>query len=145
MSIYKNIRKVRALIASESVDNVVSPIGQAIDIAAKAAITHGMVLPNGTVSPEWRSYMAVFADNPEQLARLTVQDPNEKEYITSMRFYIVTSGMCDPGTNLSLPMTFDQKIDGEGDAAGNPSVPAEPNDPNNEIANFRPAALRNIR
>jgi hypothetical protein len=139
MSIYRNVKKVRAVIASESVDNMFSPAGDALNTAAMAALKGGMA------SPAWKSFMAVFADNPEQLTRLTEQAPGETPYVTQMRAYVLTASICDHGTNLNMPSEFDQRIDGEENTAGNPPVTDVPDDPTSEIANLRPPALKTIR
>jgi len=132
MSIFKNVRKVRAVIAQESVDDFISPAGSALNTAAMAAIAGGIN------SAAWKSYMAVFADNPQQLARLTVQADGEDPYIKQMRTYMVTAGVCDPGTSMGMPPGFDERID-----TLDTPVPETVNDA--DIINLRPEALRNIR
>lgn len=140
MSIFKNLRKVHSKVAFDSINNVLSPIGSALNDAATAALYKGIG------SPEWESYMAIFAENQEQLTRLTVIDQNEPQYLTQMRAYIVTNGICDMGTNGDLTKnTVTSTIDGDPQqAAANPVVSDVPNDPNGTIASKRPPNLRTL-
>ena len=138
MSIFKNVKKVRAKIANDNVDNSNATVSKELNKAAVAALAGGMK------SVAWKSYMAVFADNQQQLARLTEQAENEPFYVTQTRAYMVTSGVCDIGTNMTLPPTFDQRIDGEETADDNLPVPDQ-TDTGTEIADLRPALLRDIR
>jgi hypothetical protein len=138
MSILKNLKKAHAAVVAQNTTNDLSPIGTAINRAAMAAMFGGLG------SNDWNSYMATFADNEEQLQRLTVRDANEEPYITQMRAYILVNGCCDIGTNAFMNNKVDEKIDGIAGSNKNPPVPDAPNDPNGKIANLRPADLKSI-
>lgn len=136
MSILNNIKKVRAVIANQFVDSDVSDAGQKLNDAAMEAIFHGIG------SDQWKSYMAVFADNPDQLTRLTVPGPNEETYLRQMRAYVVTSAVCDMGTNLDITGKIDSRIDGA-NSLKNPNVPAAMDDAG--IKGLRPEGLETVR
>lgn len=136
MSIFNNLKKVRAAVAIASIDNDVSAISIAINKAAMAAMFEGM--PNGDINKtKWGDYMAIFCENQDQLTRLTVADPNEADYLQQMRAYLVADGICDPSTTFST-----MHVRGEIDQ--NPPVPDAPIDPDDTIKNRRPDGLKDI-
>lgn len=143
MTLLNNLKKVRAAIADDSVTNDPSPISSALNIAAMAAMFEGMPKGDNTKT-KWADYMAIFCENSAQLTRLTVEDPNEDEYLKQMRAYIVADGICDPGTNFNIPMHVDPRIDGINGSITNPPVSPAPNDPGGAIKGRRPLELRNI-
>jgi hypothetical protein len=131
MSIFNNLKKVRAAVAIASITSDVSDISIAINKAAMAAMFKGMG------SEEWEKYMAIFCENQDQLTRLTVQANGEAPYLPQMRAYLVADGICDPSTTFST-MHVDDGID------KNPAVPDAPNDPGDTIKNRRPDGLKDI-
>jgi hypothetical protein len=131
MSIFNNLKKVRAAIAVASITSDVSDISIAINKAAMAAMFKGM----GT--NEWGDYMAIFCENQDQLTRLTVQANGEAPYLQQMRAYLVADGICDPSTTFST-MHVGDGID------KNPPVPDAPNDLGDTIKNRRPDGLKDI-
>ena len=137
MSILNNLKKIHAAVTAQRVSNNESPLGRALNEAAVLALLGGFG------SDAWRSYMAVFADNPEQLERLTVkQDDDEPFYISQMRAYIVSNAICDSGTNAFTSNRVTDLIDGPVGASAAPSE--EPSDPDGEIRDLRPAGLKSI-
>jgi hypothetical protein len=138
MSIFNNLKKVRAAIARDTVGNDISPLSTALNTAALQALAAGFG------QDEWGNYMAVFAENQAQLDRLTIQTPGEETYLQQMRAYILTNGICDMGTNGDLPRNVNIKIDGIVGSINNPPVPDAPNDPGGTIANRRPAELKDV-
>lgn len=58
----------------------------------------------GIGSPEWTSYMSLFAENAEQLNRLTVRQPDDDQWKVESRAYIVANAICgaDSTTRTSL-------------------------------------------
>jgi hypothetical protein len=137
MSIFKNLKRMHAAVIAQQI-NGASPLGQALNNAAVPALLGGMT------SDAWKSYMAVFADNPEQLKRLTEvrQDPPEPPYVSQMRAYIVSNAICDVTTTAFLNNRVDAKIDGG--QGGEPAVPDAPDDPEGKVASLRPADLKSI-
>ncbi len=135
MGILKNLKRMHAAVIAQQV-NGDSPLGTALNNAAVPALLGGMG------SKAFESYMAVFVDNPDQLARLTVQKAGEPFYVSQMRAYIVSNAICDITTTAFLNNRVDARIDGG--QAGEPVVPDASNDPNGEIAALRPADLKVI-
>jgi len=136
MSIFKNLKKVHAAVTADLVNDAPT-LSALINAAAVKAIM------GGKDSDEFKSYMAIFADNPEQLERLTVPKDGEPAYIAQMRAYIVANAICDAGTNAHTGNKVTSQIDG--DPANNvPMVPEAVNDPGGVIVGRRPAGLKNI-
>jgi hypothetical protein len=90
MSIRVNLAKAR-----ESIRKDVTGLGVAGDIreAAIEAITHGINSDQG------RKYMALFCDNKNELARMTVVSSDDANYMPQMRAYTPADAVCIPGTN----------------------------------------------
>lgn len=108
MSILKNLQRAHAAVAVDTVKGTPpGALGKALSNAAVKAITKGLG------SDEWRSYMAIFADNAAQLERLTVQKPpgQEDDYFPLLRAYIVSNSVCDIGTNTNTVNRVDARID----------------------------------
>jgi hypothetical protein len=108
MSILKNLQKAHAAVAVDNVKGTPpGTLGKALSNAAVKAITKGLG------SNEWRSYMAIFADNAAQLERLTVQKPPglEDDYLPLLRAYVVSNSVCDIGTNTNTVNRVDARID----------------------------------
>lgn len=58
----------------------------------------------GIGSTEWKSYMSLFADNADQLTRLTVRAKDEDLLVLESRAYMVANSVCgaDSTTQTSL-------------------------------------------
>lgn len=89
-SIKQNIKKVETAMA----DPAKKPsLGLVLKNAAVDAIMKGIG------SDEWITYMSMFADNQEQLDRLTVVKNTDKPWLKEARAYIVSNSVCAPSTN----------------------------------------------
>lgn len=106
-SIMDNLRKAHAAVA---VDNAVGSgkLGTDIGRLAVEAITGGIK------SAAWKTYMSLFADNPAQLERLTLDPPpaSEKDYLPQLRAYIVSNAVCAADTGTFVADRVDDRIDG---------------------------------
>lgn len=136
MGILKNLKKVHAAVVADLLNDAPT-LSALINNAAVNA------LMGGKDSDAFRSYMAIFADNPEQLTRLTVAAEKEPFYITQMRAYIVSNGICDVDTNGHTGNRVTEAFDGGLD--GVPRVPEEVSDPGGVIVKLRPEGLKNIK
>lgn len=138
-----NLKKVHAAVIAQRLIDGQSAFGRALNEAAVKAIIGGIN------SPAWKSYMAIFADNQEQLDRLTIEKPEEegpghpREYLPQLRAYMVSNAVCDVSTNGHTNNRVGPKIDGMADTNDPPVSDAE-DDPGDVIKNLRPAALRSI-
>ncbi|HEX5873603.1 MAG TPA: hypothetical protein VFY60_03085 [Pyrinomonadaceae bacterium] len=94
----------------------------------KAAIKAMM---NGIDSPEWVSYMSLFAENAEQLNRLTVPQPDEETWQTESRAYIVANSICgaDSTTRTRLRVANDIDVGIISTADGSIVDPVDGQDP----------------
>ena len=137
-SILNNLRKAHAAVVAQQINNGVSQLGEALNAAAVEAVIGGIN------SAAWKSYMAVFADNPEQLTRLTEPQPGEEQYLQQMRAYIVSNAICTPDTNAFLNNRVRKEIDGVAGSGTNPPVSNAVSDPGNAISALRPADLKTI-
>lgn len=90
MSIKDNLAKARKAILNDA-----TGLGVAGDLreAAIKAITHGINSEHG------KKYMALFCDNKNELARLTVASDNDPNYMPQMRAYTPADAVCIPATN----------------------------------------------
>ncbi len=92
MTIKRNLERTHVAVTVDTYNggDLADRIGQ----AAIAAITKGMG------SPEWRRYMALFCDDANELAQLTVVRDTDLDYMPHMRAYIVSNAVCvaDTGT-----------------------------------------------
>ena len=121
-NIMDNLRKVHAAVA---VDNAVGSgkLGTDIGRLAVEAITGGIT------SPAWKTYMSLFADNPAQLERLTVNPPPaaEKDYLPQLRAYIVSNAVCAADTGTFVADRVDERINGSvSDVVDNEFVAGRP-------------------
>jgi len=109
MKILDKLTKLQDIVKHDNaVGSATAPpqaLGLKLSNAAVAAIT------NGIKSEEWRKYMSLFADNAQQLERLTVPQEGEPEYFRLMRAYIVSNAVCDAGTNAHTANKIDGRID----------------------------------
>jgi hypothetical protein len=92
MGIMKNLEKMHVAVVVDKFKGSPNAIGLQLGQAAIAAIM------NGFGSDEWVSYMSLFADNPEQLKRLTQKQANDEDYYPEARAYIVANAVCGAGT-----------------------------------------------
>jgi hypothetical protein len=100
MSIIDNLKRTEVAVY---VDNFKGgDLGRRIGNAAVKAIMKGFG------STEWKKYMALFCDTPEELERLTVEKETDPNYMPQMRAYIVSNAVCagDTGTRTA------NKVDG---------------------------------
>ena len=82
-------------------------LGTLLANAAADAITEGIN------SDQWKQYMALFCDTPEELERLTKpkqNDPNET-YLKRMRAYILANAICSSDTGTVTANGVDERID----------------------------------
>jgi hypothetical protein len=105
MSIFKNLKKAHAAVAVDLANNDNPTLGKQFSDLAVAAVTKGLE------SPEWKKYMSLFADNAEQLERLTVQADGEEKYLRLFRAYIVANSICDITTQTDTINKIDETID----------------------------------
>lgn len=89
-SIKHNLAKVHVAVVNDTFNG--GSFGRLLRAAAINAITKGM---NTT---EWNDYMSLFADNAQQLRRLTVEDPAEPGWFKESRAYIVSNAVCGADT-----------------------------------------------
>jgi len=68
---------------------------------------------NGIKSKEWKSYMSLFADNAEQLTRLTVRAQNEDEWLLESRAYMVANSVCGADSTTQTGLRVDALIDAD--------------------------------
>jgi hypothetical protein len=138
VSIFKNLKRMHAAVVAQQV-NGESALGAALNNAAVKAVLGGMG------SDAWKSYMAVFADNADQLSRLTQvrQTPPELPWVSQMRAYIVSNAICDITTNAFLNNRVGPEIDG-GHGTTDADISDAINDPGGTIANLRPQDLKSI-
>lgn len=111
MSIKRNLDKVHVAVVTDTFNG--GNFGFLLKRAAVSAITKGMD------TPEWNKYMALFADNQQQLQRLTVKDPNEPDYFQDSRAYIVSNAVCGADTTGQTGQNV------EGGFSDDPNIPNE--------------------
>lgn len=117
MSIYDNLRRTEVAVSMSKFKK--TRLGTQLGNAATAAIT------NGPKSDEWKQYMALFCDTPEELERLTMPKPGEDNYLPRMRAYIVANAVCASDTGTVTANGVDERIDEQLSAA----APEEVGDP----------------
>jgi len=79
-------------------------LGFEIGELAIKAVTEGI----GT--PEWKAYMSLFADNLQQLSRLTDRTDVANDYFPKGRAYIVANGTCGAETDTFTLKGVESKI-----------------------------------
>lgn len=89
----------------------------------------------GIESPEWISYMSLFAENAEQLNRLTVLQPDEDSWLTESRAYMIANAICGADSTTRTSLRVDDDIDDNiSNAADNTIVdPDHPNPPDGAV------------
>jgi len=65
----------------------------------------------GIGSKEWNSYMSLFANNTEQLNRLTVRGENEDLWLLESRAYMVANSICGADSTTQTSLRVDLLID----------------------------------
>lgn len=111
MTILKNLQRVAAAVALDELAG--GTFGETVKNAGIAAIMGGIN------SPEWKTYMSLFADNAQQLNRLTTPDPqSDLNYYPQMRAYIVSNSVCGTITGTRTHLNVNTDIDD--------SLPEEP-------------------
>lgn len=104
MTIFKNLQKVAAAVALDEVAG--GTFGDMVKNAGIAAVMGGIN------SAEWKTYMSLFADNAQQLNRLTIPDPqNDANYYPESRAYIVTNSICGTITGTRTHLNVNPDID----------------------------------
>jgi hypothetical protein len=107
-TIKQNVNELRDAILREKDKKGSTFISDVRNAAVKA--TRG-----GVSSLEWKTFMTIFADNPEQLERLTVKDGDPslvgREYILDSAAYMVGGSICTSETVAHLPHRIDDRID----------------------------------
>jgi hypothetical protein len=138
-TIQNNLKKMHAAVIAQRYLDGESALAKALNEAGVAAATGGIN------SPAWKSYMAVFADNPVQLERLTVEKPpkEEPEYLKQLRAYMVSNAICDASTNGHTNNNVGPRIDGT-EGTNDPPVTDVVEDPGNVIRDLRPEGLKTI-
>jgi hypothetical protein len=106
MKILEKLQKLNAIVTKDR-DHGTPPglLGKQLSLAAVAAIT------NGIKSEDWKKYMSLFADNKEQLERLTVPKPTDPDYLPLFRAYIVSNAVCDITTTTNTANKINADID----------------------------------
>jgi hypothetical protein len=105
MTIMTNLHKLHAAVVTERAKVQNPTWGPLLNTLAVAAVTGGIE------SLAWKTYMATFVDNADQLTRLTVEQPGEPEYLKQTRAYIVSNAICDVGTNTHTAKEVDPRVD----------------------------------
>ena len=67
----------------------------------------------GIGSDAWDSYMSLFADNTEQLTRLTVRAVNEDLWLLESRAYMVANSICGADSTTQTGLRVDKLIDAD--------------------------------
>ena len=102
MTIFKNLQRVAVAVAMD--DLAGGNFGEMVKNAGIAAVMGGMN------SAEWRAYMSLFADNAQQLTRLTTADPQtDPNYLPQTRAYIVTNSICGTLTGTRTHLNVKQE------------------------------------
>lgn len=70
----------------------------------------------------WNDYMSLFANNQQQLTRLTVAAENEDWRVTESRAYIVANSICGADSTTQTSLRVEDIIDGDLDAGGDGSI-----------------------
>lgn len=91
MSIKDNLNKMHVAVVTDTFNG--GNLGSLLRATAVNALT------NGRTSDEWKEYMTLFADNEEQLMRLTAEGDNDPGWFREQRAYIVSNAICGADTN----------------------------------------------
>ena len=99
MSIKRNLDKTNVAVVIDTFKG--GSLGRQLRTAAVSAVTGGMN------SEDWKSYMSLFADNADELRRLTVEDEAEPDYFKISRAYIVSNAICGAETTTQTGANVD--------------------------------------
>lgn len=110
------ITKLHQLAATVKEENDLtgnSPTGEQFAAEAVEAILAGAVVNDGSATPpptpQWKAYMEHFAESPEQLNRLTLQDAAKNQFTVRRSLaYIVSNAVCGA---ISTTKTFENVAD----------------------------------
>lgn len=91
----------------------------------------------GIGSAEWTSYMSLFAENAEQLNRLTVPQENEDPWLRESRAYIVANAICGADSTTQTSLRVDNHIDDSLSAYADNTI-VDPDEEHGEDAIVRP-------
>jgi hypothetical protein len=119
----KLVQKRAEVLEAEQNDNKV--VGERLKALAVAAILRGKK------SKAWDTYMRQYAENPEQLARLKLEDDfsKQEDWVPEMVAYMVANATCGGGTGNGLVNNVDERIDAELPSAPAPLPEPPPEDP----------------
>ncbi len=104
MSIMGNLKKVSAAVEADN-DN-----GGNFGVRLRKSAINALI--GGIRSADWMTYMSIFADNAEQLRRLTVVDEqNDPNWVKESRAYIVSNAVCGANTTTVTTANVRDEID----------------------------------
>jgi hypothetical protein len=104
MSILKNLQRVAAVVAADDLNG--GKFGESLKNTAIEAMVTGINSPAG------EAYMSMFADNAQQLARLTKPDKaNDPDWLPQSRAYIMANSICGTITGTRTQLNVDMRID----------------------------------
>lgn len=103
MKIFENLQRVAAAVAVDELAG--GTFGERVKNAGIAAVMGGIS------SQQWRDYMALFADNADQLRLLTTPDETDPSYMAQSRAYIVTNSICGTITGTRTHLNVERAID----------------------------------
>lgn len=120
MKILDNLKRVHTAVVLDTYNGGKLQLGDRIkNLALKA-------MKNGIDTPEWREYMSLFADNPEQLEHLSVEQETDPGYLRQFRGYIIGNSLCDAATDTKTGNRITEDIDLNVPAYVDPNMPAKP-------------------
>jgi hypothetical protein len=102
MTIRANVARAAAKITAEREEDD-KPFTKEIKAKALKAILGG--------SKEWVAYMQIFADTPEQLARLVPTDNTDNDAMNDARAYLIAAGPCTPDTVANMENSVTDILD----------------------------------
>jgi hypothetical protein len=105
MKIIDNLKKVAAAVALD--DTKGGNFGTLVQNAAIDAIT------NGLDSNAARDYMSLFADNADQLRRLTTPEATDLNWFRESRAYIMGNGVCGTITGTRTHLNVRPELDAD--------------------------------
>lgn len=76
----------------------------------------------GIGSEDWKAYMSLFADNADQLTRLTVQKENDEPWLLEARAYIVANAICGADSTTQTSLRVDALVDDNLDPNSDKSI-----------------------
>lgn len=94
----------------------------------------------GIGSDDWKAYMSLFADNVDQLNRLTVPQDGEDAWLPEARAYMVANAICGADSTTRTSLRVDDDIDDGVNNAADGSV-VDPGQPAANGAIVRPFVI----